>query len=621
MKKNSFTIFVSLLLGFLLLSSIQAQLISVPPTSEELKKQNEELKKQNEQLAEQIKLIEDNNALKAKLDSLPKGQILPKPTLTPPPNGNADGNSGGTPVSDVVSPIEGIKNLFTTKNNTIVNSVCEQQRLESANYNIYDKRICSLAKTLVKDTQVAGDKKITFKPGSINNSVAIFIIAKFAELQPKDVDINKDVRAFILDVENKRNDKQVGADSKSAGTTSLAVKGGIPQFLSWAVENGGAIGSKNGDTLTFRVNPLGLAENVSGSQLPKENNFDSLFKSGDGFSRVLRNFSIGFSFDITRGTDPPTFIGSKQQLSAVSARYNFINQKDPRNPIYKADWENFKKTYLDPYTEFADQLYANLVCKGGDETCDNGRYKNADLEKWRAETEVRLQTIDFSTGKSNIELVEMTRKILAEQINNLPIDKLKTDLTVISGVTKNGKELLSYSKAKKELQDKIAKGAIVTLEYTNYREVIAPNVSNFRFIAEKGLFADLNMTANASISFFNKMPTGMNVKRIRDFDFTLQLEKPLMELPFGKPIFSFSGQYQRLPGNIAALDGLVKPNTKGDIAAGQLKLTIPINGTGIKLPFSITFANRSELIKERTVRGNFGFTLDLDRLLLGRSLF
>lgn len=113
----------------------------------------------------------------------------------------------------------------------------------------------------------------------------------------------------------------------------------------------------------------------------------------------------------------------------------------------------------------------------------------------------------------------------------------------------------------------------------------------------------------------------MNIKRVRDFDFTLQLEKPLPELPFGKPIFSFSGQYQRLLGNIPALDGIVKPNTKGDIAVGQLKLVIPINGTGIKLPFSVTFANRSELIKESTIRGNFGFTLDLDRLLLGRSIF
>ena len=94
-----------------------------------------------------------------------------------------------------------------------------------------------------------------------------------------------------------------------------------------------------------------------------------------------------------------------------------------------------------------------------------------------------------------------------------------------------------------------------------------------------------------------------------------------MELSFGRPIFSFSGQYQRLPSDIIGPDGKLMANTKGDTAVGQFKLTIPINGTGIKIPISLTFANRSELIKESTVRGNFGFTFDLNRLLLGRRLF
>ena len=63
-----------------------------------------------------------------------------------------------------------------------------------------------------------------------------------------------------------------------------------------------------------------------------------------------------------------------------------------------------------------------------------------------------------------------------------------------------------------------------------------------------------------------------------------------------------------------AFDGTVLPLTKGDIAAGQIKLIIPLKDTGIKIPFSITFANRTELIREKEVRGNFGFTFDLDTL-------
>ena len=636
MKRNILIVFICFVIGLFLFASAQAQ---SPATLT-----NGELRKQNEELKERIKLLEENSLLKAQKDALENGLSLSKPTTTTSPNANIANKSSDaniTTVNDTVKkneaqksdnenvlPIEGVKNLFLTKSNTVINSVCQQQNLEKSNYNIYDKRICDLARILVQDTKDAGDQKISFRPGNIDNSLRILIAAKLVETTPAKTNpsesvIDKDVRAFILDTENKRNDKQIGGDSKGAGTTSLAVKGGIPQFLSWAVEHGAAVGSRSGNTLTFRVNPVGLADNLSVFQPLKENNFNSLFKDDDKFAQTFRKFSVGFSFDITRGTDPPTFIGSKQQLSAVSVRYNFINERDPRNLRYKNEWEKLKNTHLDPYTKIAGEFYKKLVntCNPITPTCTSATFKNADLKKWAEETETKLQVVDFQVGKSDIELVENTRQILVEQLDKLPTDKLKTDSEIVSTVNENGKALISYIDAKKAIQDKIAKGTIVTFEYTNYREINAPDVSNFRFIGEKGLGGNWDLTANASISFFNKKPTGMNIKRIRDFDFTLQLEKSLMDLPFGKPIFSFSGQYQRLPGNVAAFDGLVKPNTKGDIAVGQFKLTIPIKDTGIKLPFSLTFANRSELIKERHVGANFGFTFDLDRLLLGKLPF
>lgn len=58
----------------------------------------------------------------------------------------------------------------------------------------------------------------------------------------------------------------------------------------------------------------------------------------------------------------------------------------------------------------------------------------------------------------------------------------------------------------------------------------------------------------------------------------------------------------------------VKRNTKGDIALGQLKLTVPMKGSGVKIPISLTIANRTELIKESDVRGNIGITFDLDSI-------
>lgn len=56
------------------------------------------------------------------------------------------------------------------------------------------------------------------------------------------------------------------------------------------------------------------------------------------------------------------------------------------------------------------------------------------------------------------------------------------------------------------------------------------------------------------------------------------------------------------------------PGTRGDIAVGQFGLNIPIPGLGIKFPVSFTFANRTELVKEKEIRGNFGFTFNWDTL-------
>jgi hypothetical protein len=45
---------------------------------------------------------------------------------------------------------------------------------------------------------------------------------------------------------------------------------------------------------------------------------------------------------------------------------------------------------------------------------------------------------------------------------------------------------------------------------------------------------------------------------------------------------------------------------------------IPLQG-GVKVPLSLTVANRTEFIKENEVRANVGVTFDLDALFAARS--
>ena len=56
----------------------------------------------------------------------------------------------------------------------------------------------------------------------------------------------------------------------------------------------------------------------------------------------------------------------------------------------------------------------------------------------------------------------------------------------------------------------------------------------------------------------------------------------------------------------------MRPNTRGTTTVGQLKLTVPTKGAGIRIPLSVTWANRTDLIKEKVVRANVGVSYDLD---------
>ena len=104
------------------------------------------------------------------------------------------------------------------------------------------------------------------------------------------------------------------------------------------------------------------------------------------------------------------------------------------------------------------------------------------------------------------------------------------------------------------------------------------------------------------------------MKRVRNFDHSLRLDMPIGDPRRFSGILTFAGKYKRLMEDEMTSGG-AKMKIKGDMATGQLLFTIPIKGSGFKIPISLTFANRTEFVKEKEVRGNFGFTFDLDSIL------
>jgi hypothetical protein len=83
---------------------------------------------------------------------------------------------------------------------------------------------------------------------------------------------------------------------------------------------------------------------------------------------------------------------------------------------------------------------------------------------------------------------------------------------------------------------------------------------------------------------------------------------------------TIAGRVSHLPNDTVASPDASSPAAlaeRGTIGVVQAKITIPVKGSGLKIPLSITASNRTELINEKDVRASFGFSFDLDPLIGG----
>jgi hypothetical protein len=468
---------------------------------------------------------------------------------------------------------------------------CQEYQQNPKTFSLYQKYTCNiLAGIRSRRTSTATANATTSLAQDFLN-YAIILLAK------------RERPSYIVDAEEARVDKQVGGGPANASSTSLVVKGGTPSVLGFAVENGALSKDTRGTIMTFRGNPIGIYRALANRGYLESHEMDE----NDPATRFLKKTSFSLSFDTNRGSQPGTFTGTTQQLSAYSIRYEFVNARDPRHKKYEQKWEQFLEGSGLQLTRATKAAQLALL---DDEKDGQGRltgrkiFKDPVLQQWFAET----QRLVAQASDSEIETV------LRSQLNKIPFDKLSP--TGVAALKDFSVQFENYLTARKSILDEIAKGHIVSFEYTNNREVNAPDTSNFRFIAETGILGGKgDLTANASFTIFNTKPVAVNVSRVRDFQLASQLDVPIGDVSgLGKFVFSFAGRYERLMANAQNLAGATMPNTKGNIGFGQFKLTIPVKGSGVKIPFSVTFSNRSELIKEREVRANFGFTFDLDTI-------
>jgi hypothetical protein len=128
----------------------------------------------------------------------------------------------------------------------------------------------------------------------------------------------------------------------------------------------------------------------------------------------------------------------------------------------------------------------------------------------------------------------------------------------------------------------------------------------------------LDITANGGITLFDEKRQGMS-STFRDARVGAEGKFKLRELTgYGTPTLSFAGLYQFLNQEplglgITAFTGAAIKE-RGHIRLVQIKLEFPTANNAVRIPLSFTASNRTELIKESDVRGQFGISFNLDAL-------
>jgi hypothetical protein len=425
-------------------------------------------------------------------------------------------------------------------------------------------------------------------------------------------------KEFAGFLELRRVDKQVGASSGTSGSTNLVPSGSVPAVLGLAVEYGGMTETFSGTTATFRTTPakmIGAMTKTYGADVsPPE----------DNTLAVLQRLSLSASFNTSGTTAASTNSGTQlqanpNQFSQASARFILIHDRDP---LAVKNWRNIRALSLAPPSQVlanaARDLIAPLLATNGYDTALN----------------TAMSVVDANTANPNQDALQNALIAYVTNIQQLVAQVRDWQSRVNSYLSAR----IALDKATKKLYQQISRAPSLSLEYdytlppavtaistststTPSAPATSPNLSTVSMVYVASLFSS-DYTLNATANFFNQTQTGMG-GNFRDFQLAGKWDIPLGHISSAIPrgTLTMSGLYEDLhqkPLGVQLLINDQSVNKPGNIGVFQVKYSIPVGSSGVQIPISFTASNRTELVKEKDVRGNIGITFDLDKLLASK---
>jgi len=273
------------------------------------------------------------------------------------------------------------------------------------------------------------------------------------------------------------------------------------------------------------------------------------------------------------------------------------------------------------------------ILSNGTATCSGTATLSVPLQtpssQWQALATAQLNSLSPSASDDEIRAMFTT-------VGDDLAEKVKTAPQIMSAAQSAVSSLVQAGQEKVKTYTDIMQSPTISFEYTYVRQSTnqipgststtttsvaspLPNLSTFDLIFNKYLVAGSQLSLNGVATIFNSLPVGAKGGCMRDVEATAQLDIPLPQIfSIGKPTLTFSGLYMDLInqplGQPLLVNGVPESRT-GNIGLFQGKFTIPLGkGSGVNVPLSFTYANRTELIKESDVRGSIGVTFNLDSI-------
>ncbi|HBB94598.1 MAG TPA: hypothetical protein DC054_04350 [Blastocatellia bacterium] len=439
---------------------------------------------------------------------------------------------------------------------------------------------------------------------------AVSVDAVNATDQQRDL-INR-IEIKRLQAETKRTDKQVGASGSSSGSTTVAEKPGFVELLGFAIEHGAIQKDVSGTTLTLSSSPYALVAAAQGDTASSYKQYGYLSRVG-----ISANFNISDENNVLASV-------RRNQLAEWSIRARLTPDRTARSQAAEEIWESVRDQFAQPDLVLTGELAAEFR-------------SDAALAAKRREIEDRFLTAVFTepvkavlsdSSISRDEKIDRVAKTILCQVKSDIFDAVRSGAFKLDNVTRERLITRTLPRFQTALQakeaaikkfaddlERLSYKPVWTLAYVNTRDPNASDYSTLATFFQKKSSEGFSFVGNAAVSFYNKPDPSRKQTRVRDINAALSFEGNAGRSPFlsadldeSRITFSFTGKYQRMMENRRIA------NRKADIGIAQFKLEIPLL-TGFSLPFSLTYTNATELNKESHVRGNFGFTIDTDKVL------